>query len=324
MIKFIFLKGLRFFYRIITKVIYLIIPFLSKIFILLRLNSRIINQLNKIRSESHKVDNHSDFISKLIQSNKLTALDVGAQGGFFDGSFFSKHHNKFFDPIVVEPIKEEAEKLIKQNYKVISKGLWSSNCIKKLYILDKRSGSSSVYKPQKTSYDLYGFKEKDRPLFNISREVNIECTTIKESLNRLNIKFLDFLKIDTQGAELEILKGLGEYLPLIIKVEAQVQPMYENIPNWGELISYFYKMDYMTCEWSEIGLHATRSPAEMDMVFVPNYLTSKGKEIILSREKEFISLMIIFGHIKLLQIVSKHLNFSENSKIQKLEDKFFQ
>jgi FkbM family methyltransferase len=324
MIKFIFLKVLRLLYRIVAKVIYLIIPFISKFFILLRLNSRIINQLNKIRSESHKTDNHSDFISKLIQKDKLIALDVGAQGGFFDGSFFSKNYNKFFDPVVVEPIEEEAEKLIKQKYKVISKGLWSSNCIKKLYILDKRSGSSSVYKPKKISYDLYDFKKKDRSLFDVSREVDIECTTIKESLNKLNINFLDFLKIDTQGAELEILKGLGDYFPMIIKVEAQVQPMYENIPNWGELISYLYKMDYMTCEWSEIGLHATRSPAEMDMIFVPNYLTSKGKKIILSREKEFISLMIIFGHIKLLQIISKHLNFLENSKIQKLKDNFFQ
>ena len=45
--------------------------------------------------------------------------------------------------------------------------------------------------------------------------------------------------------------------------------------------------------------------------------------MILAREKEFICLMLIFGQIKLLQIISKKLNFSINFEIQKLKDKFF-
>ena len=83
-------------------------------------------------------------------------------------------------------------------------------------------------------------------------------------------------------------------------------------------------LNYMTCEWSEIGTHSTRSPAEMDMLFIPNYLSDFGKKLILSREKEFICLMLIFGQIKLLQVISEKLNFSINSKIQNLRDKFFQ
>ena len=142
-------------------------------------------------------------------------------------------------------------------------------------------------------------------------------------MNDLNINHLDFLKIDTQGAELEILKGLGEYRPLMMKIEVQVVPMYENVPNWSELINYLYKINYMTCEWIEIGSHLTRSPVEMDMIFIPNYLNDTGKKIISSKEKEFISLMLIFGHIKLLQVISEKLNFSENFEVQKLKDKFF-
>ena len=48
-----------------------------------------------------------------------------------------------------------------------------------------------------------------------------------------------------------------------------------------------------------------------------------GKKLILSREKAFTSLMLIFGHIKLLQVISEKLNFSENFEVQKLKDKFF-
>ena len=323
MIKYALLKIVRFFCRLLSKIIYFLIPIISKIFITLRLNSRIINQFSRLRHESHKNDNHTNLISKLLAERKLVALDVGAQGGFLNNSIFHKKYDNFFMPIVAEPIKQEAEKLINQNYKVISKGLWSKNCKKKLYVLEKRLGSSSMYKPSKDNYDLYNFKKKDFSSFDITKEVDVDCTTVSESLNDLNIDHLDFLKIDTQGAELEILKGLGDNRPLLMKIEVQIVPMYIGVPSWSELVNYLYKINYMTCEWIEIGPHLTRSPVEMDMIFIPNYLTDIGKKIILSREKEFISLMLIFGHIKLLQIISEKLNFSANLEIKKLKDKFF-
>ena len=316
-------KITRFFYRFLTKIIYLSIPFISRILLALKLHSRIINQLNKLRSESHKTQNHKNLVSKLLENKKLVALDIGAQGGFFNDSIFSKKYDVFFSPIVVEPISKEAKKLIDKNYQVIQKGLWSTICKKKLYFLEKRSGSSSMYKPNKSVLDLFGFKKKYFSQFDITEEIEVDCTTIEESLQELNIKHLDFLKIDTQGAELEILKGLGDYFPLMMKIETQVIPMYEKLPNWSELINHLYKLNYMTCEWIEIGSHSTRSPAEMDMIFIPNYSSEAGKKIILSREKEFISLMLIFGHIKFLQNISTKLNFSIDSDIQKLKDNFF-
>ena len=287
------------------------------------MRARTVNQLNKLRSESHKIDDYRGTISQLMGNERLIALDVGAQGGFFNANIFSKNYNIFFDPIVVEPIPDEAKKLEKYKYKVIPNALWSTNCKKKLYILGRRPGSSSMYKPNKKVLNLYGFKKKDFQLFDVTEEIEVNCTTITESLKKFKIKNLDFLKVDTQGSELEILKGLGEYLPLVMKIEAQIIPMYEGVPNWSELINYLYSINYITCEWIEIGKHLTRTPAEMDMIFIPNYLTESGKKIILSREKEFISLMVIFGQIKLLQAISETLNFSKNAELQKLKDKFF-
>jgi len=180
-----------------------------------------------------------------------------------------------------------------------------------------------MYKPDPEMLSLYDFKEKDFHIFDCTDEIDIECTTIKESLKNFKVNNLDFLKIDTQGSEFEILKGLGEYFPLMMKIEAQIIPMYKNVPNWSELVNYLSKINYVTCEWIEIGKHVTRTPAEMDMIFIPNYLTEFGKKIIMSREKEFISIMLIFGQIRLLQNISLKLNFKANSEIQKLRDKFF-
>ena len=181
-----------------------------------------------------------------------------------------------------------------------------------------------MYKPWKEGFDLYHPYGNYFRQYDITSEIDVECTTIKDSLNKFEVNNLDFLKIDTQGSELEILKGIGEYFPLLMKIEAQIIPMYENVPSWTELVNYLEKKNYMVSEWIEIGKHITRVPAEMDMIFIPNYLTDFGKKIIKSREKEFISLMLIFGHIRLLQNISLKLNFEANSEIQKLKDKFFQ
>ena len=109
----------------------------------------------------------------------------------------------------------------------------------------------------------------------------------------------------------------------MMKIEVQIIPMYKKVPSWTELLNYLYKKNYMLCEWIEIGKHSTRTPAEMDMIFIPNYLNESGKKTILSREKEFISLMLIFGHIKLLQEISMKLNFSLNLELKKIKDTFF-
>ena len=96
MIKFVISKITRFFYRLFSKIIYFLIPIISKVFILLRVNSRILNQLNRLRHEVHLADNHVNLLKKILGDNKLKALDVGAQGGFFNAHIFSSKYNIFF------------------------------------------------------------------------------------------------------------------------------------------------------------------------------------------------------------------------------------
>ena len=180
-----------------------------------------------------------------------------------------------------------------------------------------------MYKPWKEGIGLYLPSDKYFRLFDITKEIDVECTTIKDSLDNLNIRELDYLKIITQGAEYEILKGIGNYLPLFMYIRVHIVPLYKDIPNWTEMLNYIYKLDYMLCSWEKVGAHVTQSPIHMSMFFIPNFLTKKGKDLILSRENEFIFLMLIFGQITLLQTISKKLKFKLDSSISKIRDKFF-
>ena len=299
----------------------IIFPILFKILISLKLNRRTINFLSDKAYNSNNKYDFNILIKNLLKNSKLSALDVGAQGGFNSDNFFPNKYNHFFENILIEPIKAEADKLKNTKF-VINKGLWSKKENKKLYILDNRLGSSSMYIPNEESFDLHNINKKDFEDYKVTRTIEIECDTLSNQLSELNINSLDYLKIDTQGAELEILKGIGNYRPLLIKIEAHFFSMYKNVPSWHELVNYLYNMDYILIDWKGIGKHSTRIPAEADMIFIPNFNFKSGSELITNNKEKFISLMLIFGQLKILQVILKRLQIN-NDEIEKLEDCYF-
>ena len=299
----------------------ILLPALFKILIKLKLNRRVINFLHEKSYNSNNKYNFTSLLEKFLEKNKIVALDVGAQGGFNSDTFFPKKYDHFFEEILIEPIDSEAKKIKNKKF-VINKGLWSEKIKKKLHILDNRLGSSSMYEPNINSFDLHNIQEKKYDDYKVTRSIEIECDTLANQLMSLNINNLDYLKIDTQGAEFEILKGLGNFRPLLIKIEAHFFSMYKNVPSWHKLINLLYELNYVLIDWKDIGDHNTRIPAEADMIFIPNFNNEVGKELIKQNKNKFISLMLIFGQLKLLQIIIKRFGI-KNNEIAKIEDKYF-
>jgi len=308
-------------YKLFRSLIKIILPILFKILLKLRVNRRVINFLNERGYNSNNIYNFVSLIKKLLNNEKIVALDVGAQGGFNSDLFFPKKYNIFFEEILIEPLKEEADKL-KDKKNVINKGLWSEKRKKKLYVLGNRLGSSSMYRPDEKKFDLHNIKNKDLENYKITQTTEIECDTIANQLTDLEIKNLDYLKIDTQGAELEILKGIGNYQPLLIKIEAHFFSIYNEVPSWHKLINFLYDQNYVLIDWKGIGSHNTRIPAEADLIFIPNFNNQSGEKRIIENKTKFMSLMLIFGQLKLLQIIMRRLHL-EIKDLEKLEDFYF-
>jgi methyltransferase, FkbM family len=161
---------------------------------------------------------------------------------------------------MVDPLKNSLKN--EKNCHVINKGIWGSKCVRKLYILNKREGSSSMFEPKKESLPIYDFKQKDFNLFDVSKTEMVECDTLSSSLEGINIKNLDYLKIDTQGAELEVLKGL-KIIDLKFINRASNISMYKNIPSGTDVTNLLNNLGYMVGDWRKIGSHVTRTPMEL-------------------------------------------------------------
>ena len=124
-------------YKFLRSLIKIILPLIFKLLISLKLNRRVINFLNEKSYKSNEMHDFEHILGNLLKNEKIISLDVGAQGGFNSDNFFAERYNKFFEDILIEPIKEEFLK-IKEKKFVINKGLWSKKNKKTLYILDNR------------------------------------------------------------------------------------------------------------------------------------------------------------------------------------------
>ena len=68
----------------------------------------------------------------------------------------------------ISELETEAKK-ISNSKKVINKGLWSSKETKKLYVLENRLGSSSMYKPDMENFDLHNLRKDEYKNYEVTK-----------------------------------------------------------------------------------------------------------------------------------------------------------
>lgn len=94
---------------------------------------------------------------------------------------------------------------------------------------------------------------------------NLECAMLKsessvgtESLDsfiqRNHIDNIDFIKIDIQGAELDVFKGGGKTLKDVVFIISEVEfiPLYTNQPLFGDVCNHLWSHDFMFHKFKSI------------------------------------------------------------------------
>ena len=162
-----------------------------------------------------------NFFKKNISPNIEVLLDVGSHNGetikFFLKNFnvenvYSFEASTFNYEILVKNVKKMKKKYNNCNINIFNIGIGNSNDKKIFYDLSD-SNSSTFNKINKDS--LY-FKRKYKILsFFFKKNFFAEENLVKQIclfdfINQNKLKKIDILKIDTEGYELEVLKGLGD------------------------------------------------------------------------------------------------------------------
>ena len=277
-----------------------------------RIEFELRNYTNRYYDEFYLRRNYSKLISKIFKG-KLVHLDIGSRGGSLG---IVQKYLDFFEIIMCEPVKEEAEELRRAGYKVIDKPIFSKATGVPFFETRMPHGSS-IYKPKGPYLDFYNPDPEYLSLYDTVKETTMLCSTISKELSRLEIPELDFLKIDTQGSELDILMGLGDCRPLIIMTEIQYLPFYEGVPSAYQVCQHFLDSGYIPFALTS-SLARTLCPTYGDGFFMPSWVEPKGIELIQSREEKYIALMLMFGQTKILKFVNNKIKLRNRSFIESL------
>lgn len=164
--------------------------------------------------------------------------------------------------------------------KIINQGLSQNGGEATLYITNVESGSS-IKKP--TLPDSMKMRLKDESYFFPYREKKIITKSLKNLIEENYNLSPFFIKLDTQGTELDILKGADlffkkfQILGVELETSLLAQPCYESANKFTDVINFFEKKGYELININVFDLYSTSNitncdnffPNEADVVFLP-------------------------------------------------------
>lgn len=180
-----------------------------------------------------KLDSHEKHF---LSQNPLIVCDVGARGSVPEelAPFFSHMAYHAFDAD-----KEECDRLncLSHPYhKFCAFPYFIGRDIQRtVFNLYKQRGHSSSYKPGKRFKDVFGGDS-----FAVEKEIEVTSSSLNGVYLKEAIELPDFLKLDTQGSELEILHGAEAIISntCMIEVEVEFLEMYEGQPLFHDVLKF--------------------------------------------------------------------------------------
>ena len=205
-----------------------------------------------------------DFLASRLPSKDLIFFDVGARNGSF---ILPENFSKYTTLYGFEPNIDEFKKLLNsktdafkygiieprfKDKKFFNFALFSSNCTKKLTITNGVGACSLMGGVnKKMTMNLSRLFDKGADYYNkvqkIRKTQSIKCEKLDNVWKNKN-QFIDFLKLDVEGSELDVLEGSYETLKkkkiLMIKSEFLMTPYYKKHVLLGHQQVFLDKLKY--------------------------------------------------------------------------------
>lgn len=200
---------------------------------------------------------------------KMVALDVGCRWGFAQKFLAAKDQFQIFG---FDPDPEECERLEKyyedESVTIIPMALAHVAGIRTLFVTQEPA-CSSLFQPDPALTENY-------PALACARQVStkeIETTTLDLWAAKNKVAIVDYIKIDTQGSELEVLKGGIGALQAVrcLEVEVEFNPIYLGQAVFSDVDSFLRSQDFVLWKlnnhvhYSHDG--APESPIAVDQIF---------------------------------------------------------
>ncbi len=170
----------------------------------------------------------------------ITLVDIGSSGGI--APQWESVRN--LTVVEFEPDERAPLRPLRSDIKrvVLRTPLWERAGVLDFHLTAKQQ-ASSLFLPNQEIFDRYPSPER----VATQRTMQIKVDTLANQLNDAGIDRVDFIKLDAQGAELNILRG-SEDLPLRsvvgLEIEVEFLPLYHGQPLFGDVDEYVRSLGY--------------------------------------------------------------------------------
>ncbi|MDP8245330.1 MAG: FkbM family methyltransferase [Candidatus Hinthialibacter antarcticus] len=175
-------------------------------------------------------------------------MDIGARGGF-EG--FLNCFGQDIRKIGFEPDEKECKQLnsnqLQVNERFYPYAIHKDGGIKTFY-LTEFGASSGFYKPDPKW--VKRISQADQTM-TIASEIEMDTVSLDDFCSKNSFPYIDYIKIDTEGCELDILQGAEKMLKnsvLALNLETWIQSIHINQPVFSDIDQYLRSLGFILYE----------------------------------------------------------------------------
>lgn len=239
----------------------------------------------------------SELLCNLLDDERICLVDVGAAGGLAKRwwAIARALHVVAFEPDARSNAAYDAPPQAKVT--VVNRAAGADERDAQLY-LTRKPRCSSLYVPNRDVVKRYPNPER----FDVLGTSVIACTTVDDALARVDVQ-MDFIKIDTQGTELDVLRGAKRSLAtcLGIEVEVEFQQLYAGSAVFRDIDAYIsecgfeifdLRRTFLTRDSATIPISQRKGQLVFgDALYFPNWESVASRKQII----KLAALMLIYG-----------------------------
>ena len=188
----------------------------------------------------------------------IVVVDVGCRWGFADvwADFGDRCLSIGFDPDVEECARLEQRYEGRKEVRVVPVGLGAQSGEATLYVTEERAGTS-LYPSTPDAFEPHPAIAAGR----VEYTTNVELETLDDWTVAESIGQVDVIKLDTQGSELDVLRGASRVLDATraIEIEVEFNPLYQDQPLFGDVDRFLREHGFVLwtlkhlCHYSQEG-----------------------------------------------------------------------